>query len=151
MSKIKFLTLLSAMLAIINLVLIGFFLLGPAHGKNQHEPKKYIVKQLDLDKEQVAQYDVLIEGHQKERKGLNKKIMELRNQLYPIALKDGDASKKDQILVQLNVVHQDLERLHLAHFEALKKICRADQIQQFEALVDELTHLFARKRHKKNH
>ncbi len=151
MSKIKFLTLLSVVLAIINLALIGFFLLGPADGKKKPEPKKYILKQLNLDKEQVAQYDVLIEAHQKERIVLNKKIMELRNQLYPIALKDGDVSKKDQMLVQLDVVHQDLERLHLAHFEALKKICRADQIQQFEALVDELTRLFVGKRHKNKH
>jgi hypothetical protein len=151
MSKIKFLTLLSVALAIINLVLIGFFLLGPAHGKEKNAPKEYILKQLNLDVEQVAKYDVLIEAHQKDRKALNRKIMTLRNELYPIALKDENASKKDQVLVQLASVHQDLELLHLGHFEELKKICREDQKKDFDALVDELTHLFGAKHPKKKH
>ncbi|MBL4648876.1 MAG: hypothetical protein JKY03_04025 [Aureispira sp.] len=151
MSKVKFLTILSATLAIINIALISFFLLGPPHGKNKNAPKEYILKQLNLDKEQVAQYDVLIEIHQKKRMTLNQNIMELRKELYPIALKDGDISKKEQILAQLESAHQDLELVHLEHFEEVKRICRADQRKQFDALVDELTHLFAKKRPKKKH
>lgn len=149
MSKLKFLTILSVVLALINIVLIGFFLFGPHHGKREHEPKKYIVQQLNLDKEQVDQYDVLIEAHQRERRTLNRKILELRNQLYPVALKEVDLTKKNAILAQLKLLHQDLELVHLGHFEELKKICRADQEKQFDVLVDELTHLFAAKRQKK--
>jgi hypothetical protein len=151
MSKLKFLTLLSITLAIINIVLVGFFLLGPRHGKKQHEPKKHIIKQLNLDEEQVGQYDLLIEEHQKKRKVLNKKNMELRNELYIVTLKEVNLSKKNEILAQLTLVRQDLELVHLGHFEQLKKICREDQQEQFEALVDELTHLFDAKHKKKKH
>jgi hypothetical protein len=151
MSKVKFLTILSATLAIINIALIGFFLLGPHPGKNKDGPKEYIQKKLNLDKGQIAQYDGLIESHQKKRIAINKKIMKLRKELYPITLKEGDISKKGQILVQLNSAHQDLELLHLEHFEEVKKICRVDQHKQFGALVDELTHLFAKKHQKRKH
>lgn len=151
MSKVKFLTLLSATLALINIALIGFFLLRPQHGKKRNSPKAYILKQLNLDKEQVAQYDGLIEMHQKKRRALNQQIMELRKELYPVVLKEENLVRKDQILVQLNAVHQNLELLHLEHFEQVKKICRVDQRKQFDALVDELTHLFAAKRQKKKH
>lgn len=151
MSKLKFLTLLSVLLAIINIALISFFLFRPHHRGHQNEPKKYIIEQLNLDKEQVVQYDVLITAHQKERKTLNKKVMELRNQLYSAALKEADPSKKNEILTQLKSVHQDLELLHLGHFEELKKICRTEQGKQFDALVDELTRLFVAKHQKKKH
>lgn len=151
MSKVKFLTILSVTLGLINIVLIGFFLLKPPHGHKNSEPRKYILKQLNLDKEQVAQYDGLIEVHQKKRRALNQQMMELRRELYPIVLKEGNLSKKDQMLVQLKSVHEKLELLHLDHFEQVKKICRADQRKQFDALVDELTHLFATKRQKKKH
>ena len=151
MSKLKFLTLLSSTLAIINIVLIGFFLFEPHRGKKADGPKEYIIKQLNLDKEQVKQYDVLIKEHQQQRKALNQKIMELRKQLYPIALKQANESKTNEILAQLKVVHQDLEAANLGHFEQLKKICQADQSEQFDALVDELAHLFAAKHRKKKH
>lgn len=151
MSKVKFLTRLCAALAIINIVLIGFCLLRPPHMKNKNAPKAYILNQLNLDEKQVAQYDGLIEAHQKNRRVLNAKIMALRKDLYPVALKRGDVSKKDALLVQLNSAHQDLELLHLGHFEQLKKICRIDQREKFDVLVDELTHLFAAKYPKKKH
>jgi protein CpxP len=151
MSKVTFLTILSATLVLINIALIGFFLLKPQHGNKKNEPKAYILKHLNLDKKQAVQYDGLIEVHQKERNALNQEIMELRRKLYPIVLKEGDLSKKDQILVQLKSVHEKLELLHLEHFEQVKEICRPDQRKQFDALVDELTHLFARKRQKKKH
>lgn len=146
MSKVKFLTILSSTLAIINLVLIGFFLLGPHQGKNNVGPKQYILKQLNLDKEQAAQYKVLIVTHQKGRIALNEKIMALRNQLYIAALKENDASKKNQVLSELKILHQQLEVLHLEHFEQLKKICRTDQLKHFDGLVDELTQLFITKK-----
>jgi Spy/CpxP family protein refolding chaperone len=146
MSKVKFLTILSSTLAIINLVLIGFFLLGPHHGNNKNAPKEYILKQLDLDEDQVAQYEVLIVAHQKGRIALKEKIMALRNQLYIAALKENDASKKNQVLSELKILHQQLEVLHLEHFEQLKKICRANQLKHFDGLVDELTQLFITKK-----
>lgn len=149
MSKLKFLTILSVGLAVINIALIAFFLFGRHGEKRQDAPKEHIVKQLNLDKKQVDQYDVLIKAHQKKRKGLNEKMMELRNQLYPIALKDVNESKKNEILIQLQGVYQDLEVANLEHFEDLKKLCRADQNEQFDALVDELAHLFVAKRRKK--
>jgi len=148
MSKVKFLTILSIALAVINLVLIGFFLSRPHHGKYKDVPKEYIVKQLNLDKKQVLQYDILIEEHQGKRNVLNEKIMMFQNELYPVVLKEGNVAKKDEILIQLNSIHQELETLHLDHFEQLKKICRADQINQFQALVDKLTDLFLAESHK---
>ncbi|CAA6799369.1 MAG: Unknown protein [uncultured Aureispira sp.] len=119
--------------------------------KNDNAPKTYILNQLNLDEEQVAQYDGLIGAHQKKRRVLNEKIMALRKELYPVALKGGDVSKKDTLLAQLNSAHQDLELLHLGHFEQLKKICRIDQRENFDVLVDELTHLFAAKHPQKKH
>ena len=145
MSKVKFLTLLSVTLVLINIVLIGFFLLRRPHRKMIDGPKMYIFNQLNLDEKQVAQYDSFVVEHQIKRNTLNEKIMGLRKELYPVVLKDGNISKKDQILVQLSAAHQDLELLHLRHFEQLKEICRIDQRKQFDVLVDELTHLFATK------
>lgn len=149
MNKVKFLTILSAILLITNLVLIGFLLSSKPKGGKQG-PKNYVIKHLNLNQDQIKEYDNLIEVHQKGRKALNSKILELRNQLYVAVLKEHDDSKRMEGLNELNLVHNELEVLHLTHFAALEKICKGDQSKHFETLVEELTNLFAAKKHKTN-
>lgn len=146
MSKVKFLTILSVVLVVTNLALIGFLLSRPSDKKER--PKNYLVKHLNLSQEQINEYDRLIKTHQEGRKASNRKLLELRNKLYIAVLKEQDIVKKEDVLNQLDAVHREQEVLHLSHFEALRKLCKGEQLKQFEILVEELTELFAGRRHK---
>lgn len=148
MNKLKFLTIASITLLLINLLLVGFIVLRPLWKKKNIGPKDYIVKRLNLNEAQIKQYDVWIEAHQNKRKELNKKIIKNRQLLYQ-QLVTNTPEIPNRFIDELGMIQQELEILHWKHFQDLKLLCTEDQLKEFNLLVDELAILFAsKKRHR---
>ena len=149
MSKIKLLTIAVIGLLIVNLATVAFLLLRKPfqhpEGRppmEQAGPKNIIIDKLHFDKEQVAQYESLIEQHQAKIKSLNDSINIAKNELYS-TLTSENFTGKDSLIDRLGLLQRQVELTHYDHFAAIKKLCKPDQIEAFNNLTKELAGFFA--------
>jgi periplasmic protein CpxP/Spy len=156
MSKLKLLGIAVAGLILINLALLAFvFFAKPPRPEAMQtegrppfpmrEPKEIIIERLHLDKEQVAQYEILIQQHRKTINETDRQIGEVKNNLY-ITLSDGNTSVKDSLQNVLAGLQREIENTHYNHFEAIKKLCKPEQLPAFTELTKELARFFAPRR-----
>ena len=115
-------------------------------------PKKEVIKDLKLSKNQVADYDALIERHKKTMKGLNHKLRKYKNDLYSSLNNDSETLFSDSLnkraLDRLSIVHLQIEKAHYSHFREIKNLCGPDQKKRFAKLVPRLALLFFKHKQK---
>lgn len=156
MSKLKLLGIAVIGLLLINLALMAFiFFAKPlkpgsifTEGRAPfpvREPKEIIIERLHFDKDQVAQYEILIQQHRKTIHETDRQIRQAKNNLYT-TLSDGNTAAKDSLQNVLAQLQRQVENTHYDHFEAIKKICRPDQLHAFNELTKELARFFAPQR-----
>jgi hypothetical protein len=150
MSKIKLLTIAVIGLFLLNIGIITFMLLGnhirPGLGKpplQREAPREAIIQMLHFDKEQAVQYKELIVQHQALIRELDDKIAETKNELYQ-TLSTENSAIKDSLQFVLADLQKQVESVHYGHFQDIKKICRPDQLSDFDKLTKDLSRLFSR-------
>lgn len=151
MNKTKLLSISVVALLVMNLALMAFLMFGrpspkhprggPPPQKERSGPKGMIIAKLSLDDGQQASYQLLIDAHKKSIKEQQTKIMEDKNHLFSL-LKSDDLSQKDNIIAKISLTQAAIENTHFQHFLDLKGLCRPDQIDDFNALTEELAVLF---------
>ena len=157
MSKIKLLSIAVIGLFIINIAVVGFLMFrkpptppggtppmgqeGRPPGQNEG-PKKVIIEILHFDKEQAAQYEILIEQHQTIIKSLNDSIKDVKNELYS-SLNKENFTGKDSLIAKLGLLQRRIELTHYEHFAAIKKLCKPEQLENYASLTKELARFFA--------
>ncbi len=148
MSKVKLLSIAVIGLVALNIGVVGFLLLrkppmppeaGP-RGKRQG-PKQIIIERLHFDKNQVAAYEMLIGGHQQSVKGLKDSISNTKNTLYQ-SLKTETFSSKDSLITLLSELQKRIESVHFDHFIQIKKLCKPEQLEDFNKFTNELSFYF---------
>jgi len=149
MTKIKLLSIAVIGLLLINLGILAFLFFNkqmhpPGGGPMGKEdgPKKIIIERLHFDKEQVSQYEKLIESHRQKIGEMDRQIKETKNQLYSTLASD-PASGKDSLQKRLGEIQKQIETLHYNHFEEIKKICKPEQLEYFNSLTKDLAKFFA--------
>ena len=143
MNKVKFLYIIIVLLVATNVsVLLNIYFHKPPHPHNENGPKKIIVEKLGFDKTQSEAYDVIIKQHQVKIKSIENKIRKNKDALFAL-LKEDDLSTKDSVVSNLGSLQMEIESAHYTHFEAIKKICKDDQLERFDELTKELGSLFA--------
>ncbi len=149
MSKLRLLSYAIIGLLLINVALVGFLLLrkpphppeGPSPMANAG-PKEVISERLNFNAEQVTAYDKLISAHRVTINTLDDSIRVLKNNLYQ-TLNDGTNTDKDDIVNRLGEIQKQIELTNYNHFKAIKKLCRPEQLDNFNKLTLELAHFFA--------
>jgi Spy/CpxP family protein refolding chaperone len=150
----KFYLIIIVALLCCNLVLVFFLLNGPQKGPNNrpmggpgmHEPKRVIIDKLHFDDTQIMQYEEVIKSHFEAIRGYDQQINELKKDLY-IQLKKSDSVDSQSIIInKIGEIQQKIERKHFDHFLEIKKICRPDQMKDFDSLSEELVQLFDMKK-----
>jgi periplasmic protein CpxP/Spy len=149
MSKIKLLSIAVIGLLAINIAVVGFLLLSkppmPLNGMPQTEkkegPKKIIIDKLHFDKEQIAAYEAIIVEHRESVKGLKDSISDTKNNLYQ-SLKTETFADKDSLINLLGALQKRIETVHYEHFVKIKKICKPQQMVDFNKLTNELAFYF---------
>lgn len=112
-------------------------------GGRPSEPKEIIIQHLHLDSRQVQQYDSLIDQHRRAIRQQEARLMSLKADLYH-TISDKQAShRRDSLVACIGQWSQQTEHIHLAHFEAVRRMLRPDQWPYFTTLVDELPGLFS--------
>lgn len=145
MSKIKILTLSVIILVLINIALLMFIFSNKSKGLNNEEgPKQIIIERLEFNESQIRDYFVLVDGHKKKTKELNKKGRELHNILYQ-QLKENTINQTiaDSVINVIAENQKAKDYLNISHFKEIKDLCDAKQKEKFNVLVDDLSQLFS--------
>lgn len=150
MSKIKLLTIAVIGLLAVNIGIVGFLLLrkppmlpkGMIQTEQKDGPKKIIIDKLNFDKEQITAYEALIVEHRRSVKELKDSISDTKKNLYQ-SLKTESFTAKDSLINLLSVLQKRIESVHYDHFMQIKKICKPEQMEAFNALTSELAFYFA--------
>lgn len=157
MEKTKLLTIAVIGLLLINIGTLGFLLLNgkehrPPHEDGRPEPKEIIIEKLHFDAAQQKEYDNLIRWHRGEITRLDGNIRQAKNELYAqLSQADVQAKVKDSLIAVINSNQKQIEATHFKHFEDIKKLCHKDQMDDFDALTEELSRIFAPKPHGPRH
>lgn len=151
MERTKLLTFTVIGLLVLNFATLGFlFLNGPKSGRLPHErkpePKEIIIQKLHFDANQQKEYAKLIQWHRGEIDKLDGNIRKTKNELYSqLSEKQTNVKSKDSLIALLNSYQKQIEETHFKHFEDIKKLCKPEQLEDFNALTEELARIFAPK------
>lgn len=147
MNKTKLLTIAVIVLVVINLLALSFFIANkPPHGMGERRemPREIVIRKLHFDEQQTKQYEQLIDAHRKKVDSLDNTIKGYKSLLYK-QLSSTNTDEKEQLLLQIATTQATIEKLHFDHFVALKKLCKPDQLDDYNELTHELAKIFSPK------
>jgi len=150
MSKIKLLSIAVALLLVMNLAILLFFFIGrpgqPPHGRpggfDRQGPKSVIIERLHFDDKQTAEYQKLIDKHRQNVTELEDQIRDAKNGLY-LTLSDEKHIGKDSLENHLGLLQRKMESIHYNHFADIRRLCKPNQLQDFNKLTQELAFFFS--------
>jgi periplasmic protein CpxP/Spy len=148
MEKYKLLTITVIGLLLINITTLGFLFINSTKGHqppaNHTSKKEIIIDKLHLDANQQNEYEKLIQWHRGEIERNDNEIRDTKMALYHLLSENEiDSKRKDSLMLQLNKLQMQIEATHFKHFEDIKKLCRKDQLEDFNELTHELGRIFS--------
>lgn len=146
MNKNRLLIFLIAGLLISNILLVVFMMKdrGPGHhGPPRHGgPRDLIIERLHFDEKQVEQFEQLIQKHRQDLHEQDETLMNIKTSLYGNLKSEENKAVTDSLINQMMTIQNRIEHIHYAHFEDLKKLCKPEQLKDFDELANELSHIF---------
>lgn len=154
MDKTKLLTFAVIALLLLNLGTLSFLFLTNPNGNHPHgdsnfkgraEPKEIIIEKLNFDSKQKSEYEKLIQVHRKEISSIEDEIRKTKEELY-LQLHENTTNNttKDSLINALATYQKQIEITHFKHFQDIKKLCKKEQLDDFNALTEELSRLFSK-------
>ena len=154
MNRTKLLT-----IAVIGLLLLNFGILGvmffgkPSHppmhpngGPKGEGPKQIIIERLHFDATQQKEYEVLVVEHRTKTDELHEASKKLHDELFSLLKGDTiNQGQSDSLILEIANNQKAIENLNFDHFNAIKKLCKGEQVGYFNELAGELARLFAPK------
>ncbi len=142
LSKSKLLAIFAVLMLLLNIGLMAFiFTRKPPPSHFNPGPKGQIAEMLQFDETQLKEYEVLIKEHRFEMKTRYDEVIAVKAILYK-SIGDELNTQSDSLMNVIGDLHIEMEQISYAHFEAIKDICREDQLPLFEELKGELAGLF---------
>jgi|AntRauMFilla1563_2_1112583.scaffolds.fasta_scaffold03715_4 hypothetical protein len=147
MTKSKLLTFAVIALFLINIITLSFlFFKGPRpEGREKPNPRDIVIHKLDFDDTQIASYEELIKKHKASIENLDRNIKKSKNNLYKQLSFPENKSVTDSILNKLNLYKSEIELVHYNHFLDIKKLCKPEQLDNYNELTHKLAKIFAPK------
>ncbi|MEL7529732.1 MAG: periplasmic heavy metal sensor [Bacteroidota bacterium] len=113
---------------------------GPEKGPRQNEKsiQNLLVKELELNETQSAEYEALIKDHQMRNRASHQNLRRLMDQQIDLM---GVANKEDQIDLiaqEIGETHADLIRSNAEHFAELREILTPEQQAKLAGLLKEV-------------
>ena len=126
-----------------NLVL-AWSVLRPHNGPPPHEnaPRQIVINRLHFDENQVIKYDKLIKNHQLVTKASFKDIAETKQLLFSSLKDNSNTINEDSLTSRVAHLQQEIQKSDIAHFKAIKQICKPSQLEDFNVLVNDLNKIF---------
>ena len=122
MNKIKVLTIAVIALFVINMVTLSFLFFNDQKNDSKKEPKEIIIHKLGFNKNQIAEYEILIKKHKANISRLDNQIKDSKNKLYQQLNLSENKVVTDSILNSLYLYKSEIELVHYNHFLEIKKL-----------------------------
>jgi periplasmic protein CpxP/Spy len=142
-SKNKLLWALVILLLVVNTVTLIIFWAGNKQQQQLPVPQgqlgDFIIKKLSLDSTQQQQYGLLRLAHRPAADSLRTQMNRLKDSLFAL-LRQGnpDDDAKNAATARIAALTQQLELLHLNHFQQLRAICNPAQQQKFDNILHDI-------------
>ncbi len=147
MNKIKLLTYAVIGLLLLNVGIILFLFFSRPNrnpDENHGRPKEIITEKLHFDANQIEKYESIIPIYKDKIDSLDAKNRKLKSELYSqLKLQVVNSAIKDSIITLFLANQKQIEEAHFKHFQDIKSICKANQLQDFNALTQELGKMFS--------
>jgi Spy/CpxP family protein refolding chaperone len=99
-------------------------------------PAEFLVKALEFDKGQMAQFEILNNEHHQAMQSISKDEFELKEQLHNLIIKDEvEEPEVDSLLSKLAIKQMEREKLIFFNLRAIRAICTEAQKQKFEKII----------------
>ena len=147
MDKIKILTYSVIGLLLLNIGIIGFLFFSKPNRNpegNHRRPKEFISEKLHFDANQNEKYESIIPIYKDKIDYLDAINRKLKSELYSqLKLQVVNSAIKDSIINLFLANQKQIEEAHFKHFQDIKNICNPSQLQDFNALTQELVKMFS--------
>lgn len=135
------------------LVIAAFFATHFLHKGKRHRgqssPMEIVIERLHFDKNQIASYKEIIPKHQDFVKKSNRSLKEKQKQYLSLLKKPASSIQADSLKKEIAQLHVDIQSTNFAHFLEIKALCKPEQMDDFNHLVDDLGKLFGRQKGRK--
>ena len=104
--------------------------------------KQQVIEQLHFDEQQIEAYEKLVQEHQI----LMVRLEELKGEkmaVYFNQLNQNDSTHAAELMAEITRLEQQRIQVTYDHFAAIKALCRADQLQGFEEVVQKAMQMLA--------
>ena len=147
MDKVKLLTYAVIGLLLLNVGIISFLFFSRTNRnpeENHRRPKEFIAEKLHYDANQNEKYESIIPIYKNKIDSLDAINRKLKSELYSqLKLPVVNTIVKDSIINLFLANQKQIEQLHFKHFQDIKSICKSTQLQDFNALTQELGKMFS--------
>ncbi len=117
---------------------------GGARPNHPRDIQAFLIRELSLDASQAEQYEVLVQQHRKAADSIRPAIRSAKEEMFSLI---GDAQVGDSVVVQaaqrVAALSTELDLRTMAHFRDIRKLCRPDQQQRFDALLLEVARMMS--------
>ena len=141
MKKNKLVTFIVVVLLLLNFAILGFLFLSKSD-RNTKEPREVIIEKLHFDAQQVEDYDKLITLHRKKIRDLHDSVKNCKNKLYGQLQNVQKTQLTDSLFTKIARYQYQMEQAHYDHFLDIKKICKPNQLEDYNELTAELSEMF---------
>lgn len=133
---------MALILFLINVLLLVYLFNDRKEKPHPDRNRNIIIDKLNFDEQQIVQYDSLIKIHRTGMHSSKKLLMELKNNLYNHLNEPYNESLNDSLIIEINKVQNEIEHIHIRHFNDIKNICKPEQLKAYKELTGELARLF---------
>jgi len=153
MNKTKVLGFAVIALLVLNFGILAFLFLSKNNDgpRGKKMPREIVIEKLHFDESQIVEYDKTIKLHQETIRSIDDSIRNTRNELYKLLNSETiDSSKRDSLYLKFADFQKQIETTHFNHFLEIKKLCKKEQLTDFNNLTEELSKIFNNRRKPKN-
>ena len=121
-----------AILVLINVGSLLVFWINERHHIRGSQPKEFIAHELRFDEGQKKAFEIIVKKHQDQSAEIRLEITAAKKAYYKAGPTDSLA------LLSLTKAYGKLEILNYEHFQEIRSICKGDQKQTFDQLLQKI-------------
>lgn len=124
-------------LLILNIAVIGFFLLTKPKGRPGHQSDKIkrVVRLLSLDKEQESKLRTSAKMHRAKMDMIQKEQQDLLEPYFRSLVEDAGSTRDAEVIERVKVLESDKIEATYQHFAEIKAFLKPEQEEKFEQFM----------------